>query len=177
MAQWVQVGPLTDLGSLPPYVVEAGGLLRQTLSQLNGDIAHADGTLAFVYADPGNNGNYIKAGATGTGSWVLQSAFGGGGPFASNNITGITTLYTVTAADAYCYREFDTSAADQYVKFDPANATIPDTTEVAFRKTSTAHALYITTDGTLGTVLHNEQTIKKFTVRKVVTSGGATLAF
>lgn len=172
MAQWVQVGPLTDGGTLPPYVIEAGGLLRQTLASLNGDLAHASGTLAFVYADGNNNGKYVKSGSTGQGVWNRSDDFTIT-QISSNNLTGISTLYTVTAADAYCYREFDTSAADQFVKFDPADTSIPDTTEVAFRKTSANHILYITTDGTLATQLHAEQTLKKFTVRKV----GTTLVF
>lgn len=166
---WVVVGPLTDGGSLPPYVEEAGGLLRQTLALLDGDLAHADGTLAFVYADGNNNGNYIKSGATGFGTWVLQSTFSVS-PINSNNLTGLTAPYTVTAADAFCYREFDTSTADRFVIFNPADITIPDAMEVYFRKNSENHILYITTDGTLATQQHAEQTLKRFTVRKVSTT-------
>lgn len=92
---------------------------------------------------------------------------GGGAPFLKRNVVGQTAPYTVTAADDFGYVEFDTALADRTVIFDPADTSIPDTTEVAFRKTSAAHGLYITTDGTLDTAVHNEQTLKKFSVRKV----------
>ncbi len=49
----------------------AGTIAKQTLAQLNADLAHSADTMAWVYAD-GNiasNGIYCKNGAAGAGSW------------------------------------------------------------------------------------------------------------
>lgn len=47
------------------------GLSYATLGALSADLAHGVNTTATVYADPSaaNNGLYVKAGASGTGSW------------------------------------------------------------------------------------------------------------
>jgi hypothetical protein len=50
----------------------AAGLAFATLGALNSDLVHAANTSAIVYGDatPANNGLYVKAGASGTGSWT-----------------------------------------------------------------------------------------------------------
>src|SRR6478609_3848542 len=151
---WVTVGPLTDGGSLPPYVIEAGGLLRQTLAQLDGDLNHADGTLAFVYADPQNNGKYIKAGETGTGSWVFVPDFTQGNSIQKTSITGIVGAYTVVPNDDFCIRGFDTTTQDGVITFNPADPTIRNATQVWFYKNSANHDLYLTTDGIQANAIH-----------------------
>jgi hypothetical protein len=47
------------------------GLGYATRALLNADLAHAENTLAIVYADPvaANNGTYKKTGASGSGAW------------------------------------------------------------------------------------------------------------
>lgn len=49
----------------------SANLAYATLALLNADLAHAANVLAIVYADasPANNGLYVKAGASGSGSW------------------------------------------------------------------------------------------------------------
>lgn len=57
--------------------VAAGGAITvkyATLTQLEADLDHAEGTLAIVYDDdrsPSESGIYAKVGASGTGSWEL----------------------------------------------------------------------------------------------------------
>jgi len=53
---------------------QAGMLGFATKADMDGDLAHPDGTLALVTNDstPANNGTYRKQGASGAGSW-LQS--------------------------------------------------------------------------------------------------------
>lgn len=48
------------------------GLYFATLSALNGDLAHPANTAATVYNDTSFNGLYVKAGASGSGSWLRQ---------------------------------------------------------------------------------------------------------
>ena len=47
------------------------GLAYATLAGLNADLAHGAASTALVYSDstPANNGIYVKAGASGSGSW------------------------------------------------------------------------------------------------------------
>lgn len=54
----------------------AGVIGKDTLSSLNADLAHSDGTVAYVLNDPApaNNTTYRKNGATGAGGWVVSSA-------------------------------------------------------------------------------------------------------
>lgn len=49
----------------------AAGLAYATLSALSADLTHGANTSAIVYNDvsPGNNGFYVKSGASGAGSW------------------------------------------------------------------------------------------------------------
>jgi len=49
----------------------AAGLAYATLSAINADLAQAPNSLAIVYGDttPAHNGQYVKIGASGTGSW------------------------------------------------------------------------------------------------------------
>jgi hypothetical protein len=58
---------------VPPFVIEAGGLLRKTRADLVSDLQHDDGTIAFVYGDSSdpNNGIYLKSGDPGTGQWFF----------------------------------------------------------------------------------------------------------
>jgi hypothetical protein len=50
----------------------AAGLAYATAALLIADLAHPANTLAIVYGDasPGNNGMYVKIGASGSGSWT-----------------------------------------------------------------------------------------------------------
>jgi hypothetical protein len=59
-------------GTFIEAMIGAGvpGLAFATLSALNADLAHADKSTAIVYNDSAaNNGFYVKAGASGAGSW------------------------------------------------------------------------------------------------------------
>lgn len=58
--------------AIEAYSSGAGSIAKQTLAQLNADLAKAADTTAWVYgdADVGNNGIYRKTGAPGSGSWV-----------------------------------------------------------------------------------------------------------
>lgn len=109
---WVVASPTTEGSSLPPYVIEAGGLLRQTRALLYSDLLHSDGTLAFVYGDPTDSYNaiYIKRGPSGSGSWVftlslallLQIGSGGVPTGTSRTVTANSPVEdrSVTVADA-----------------------------------------------------------------------------
>jgi len=46
-----------------------------TLSSLNADLAHAAGTQGFVTGDGSNNGQYLKSGSSGSGSWAKVSNY------------------------------------------------------------------------------------------------------
>lgn len=52
-----------------------GGLVYQTKSAMDADLAHAANTMAWVIDDPtvANNGIYMKLGASGAGSWLRIS--------------------------------------------------------------------------------------------------------
>lgn len=70
---WVISSPQSDGGTLPPFVVEASGLMRQTRADLISDLAHENGTLAFVFGDDDafNNGIWLKYDIPGFGGWNL----------------------------------------------------------------------------------------------------------
>lgn len=62
----------TALGTLSLGSVS---VTKDTRAHLNSDLAHADSTVALVYADTtdANNDLYVKAGASGSGSWTLTN--------------------------------------------------------------------------------------------------------
>jgi len=78
-------------------LINAGGLggatWKSTLSALNADLAHAAGSLAVVYEDDisANNGMYVKAGGSGTGSWSQITTFLPGYQFVTATDDGDST--------------------------------------------------------------------------------------
>jgi hypothetical protein len=91
---------------------------------------------------------------------------GGGGDLNYNNQVDLIE-YTVTKDDELCYREFDTSAGNAIIIFDPTDASIPDGMQVFFAKSDPANILYVTTDGVTDTAAHAEHSTNGFSVRKV----------
>lgn len=65
----------TSLSSLINGLVIGGAVFYATRDALFADLSRPANTLGVVYADPtaGRNGVYVKAGASGTGSWTLTS--------------------------------------------------------------------------------------------------------
>lgn len=128
---WTVTSPVTEGSSLPPYVIEAGGLLRMTRTLLTSDLLHSDGVLAFVYGDPTDtyNGIYIKRGPSGSGSWVftlslaLLLEMGGGGVpnVGSRTVDNNSPVEdkTVTATDANSVIFVDGAAGAFDMNFDP----------------------------------------------------------
>lgn len=58
--------------AIDAYSSGAGSIAKQTLAQLNADLAQAADTTAWVFSDPttANNGIYRKNGTAGSGSWT-----------------------------------------------------------------------------------------------------------
>lgn len=80
-----QVINVTQLQGIPERVGELEAITQsaaegfipfETLSALNADLAHDAGTLVYVYGDStaSNNGDYVKSGASGSGSWAKTAA-------------------------------------------------------------------------------------------------------
>lgn len=77
----------------------AGTIAKQTLAQLNGDLAHSADTMAWVYADGNvtNNGIYRKNGGTGSGSWTFALPLPYTYIAASNSGTGTQNAIKATS--------------------------------------------------------------------------------
>lgn len=84
---------------------------------------------------------------------------GGGGSFIDNDVS-VANNYTVVAGDGYV--RIDCTAGDKIVTFTPADNTLNK--NVRFRKTSGAHNLIITPDGS--TVIYVEASTQPFTIRR-----------
>jgi hypothetical protein len=92
---WAQVEQAIDA-----YSSGAGSIAKQTLAQLNSDLAHAADVTAWVFADStvSNNGIYRKTGASGVGSWtrILDLPFS----FIIANDLGVGTPNAIQATTA-----------------------------------------------------------------------------
>ncbi|MBB3567215.1 hypothetical protein [Rhizobium sp. BK491] len=77
----------------------AGTIAKQTLAQLNGDLAHSADTMAWVYADGNvtNNGIYRKNGGSGSGSWSFALPLPYTYIAASNSGTGTQNAIKATS--------------------------------------------------------------------------------
>jgi hypothetical protein len=147
-SNFVGVSPTTDGGSLPNYVLEAGGLLRQTLADLVDDLAHAAGTLAFVYGDPANNGRYIKSGPAGSGEWVYIQDFNIGSSDDTNR--DVAADYIVEPGVGYV--RVDCTAGDVRITFAANDALLA--TKCRFRKKDSSTNAMLISDGV--SIIHTE---------------------
>lgn len=62
----IALAPLSD-GAL----IGGASVVKATKTALDADLAHPAGTMAVVWQDGADNGIYVKAGASGSGSWSL----------------------------------------------------------------------------------------------------------
>ncbi len=84
-------------------LINAGGIgsatWKSTKALLTADLLHAAGSVAIVYSDTAsvNNGLYVKAGASGFGSWTQFTTFLPGYQFvtATNDGSGTTNAYSM----------------------------------------------------------------------------------
>lgn len=80
------------------YAMVSGNLAYATKADLDADLAHDDGTVAWVVADTAAlNGIYVKSGASGSGSWTKERNLPTG---PQGDIGGVAYRFDAGTADA-----------------------------------------------------------------------------
>lgn len=87
------------IGTTLDGLLVGNAVLKSTRALLYADLAHAAGTLGLVYNDStaAYNGYYLKSGASGAGSWAIQTSLSLPSTFAADLADAIADIVTLQA--------------------------------------------------------------------------------
>lgn len=108
-----------------------GGLAFPTVAAMNADLAHAANTICLVTNDTtsSNNGQYIKLGASGTGSWQKSSYIP---PVADNSVATASIQNSAVTPDKIKYLGLQRNCGTVYPLIAIVNASITSPTDDNF---------------------------------------------
>lgn len=140
------------IGTTLDGLLVGNAVLKSTRALLYADLAHAAGTLGLVYNDstPAYNGYYLKSGASGSGSWAIQTSLSLPSTFAADLADAIADI-VVLQADVAGKLDATVSALGTLIAGSAAKTTPVDADSVAISDSAASGVAKKTTFGNLKT--------------------------